>query len=58
MPLVWAQVKKGLEPTKFTVRTVPALLRKRAAWKDYCESEKPLGPAIKKLGAASGARHA
>jgi bifunctional non-homologous end joining protein LigD len=49
MPLTWSQVKKGLDPKKFTLRTAPALIRKSAAWKAYCDSEKPLMPAIRKL---------
>ena len=49
MPLTWAQVKKGLDPKKFTVRTVPALLKKSAAWKDYDKAERPLAAAIKRL---------
>ncbi|HWA88542.1 MAG TPA: DNA ligase D [Rhizomicrobium sp.] len=52
-PLTWAQVKKGLDPKKFTVETAPALLKKSKAWADYCDSERPLAPAIKKLSAAS-----
>jgi bifunctional non-homologous end joining protein LigD len=35
MPLTWAQVKHGLDPKVFTVRTAPGLIRKSAAWKDY-----------------------
>ncbi|HEY2710001.1 MAG TPA: DNA ligase D [Caulobacteraceae bacterium] len=50
MPLTWAQVKKGLDPAKYTLRTVPKLLAKLAAWEDYCEGERPLAPAIKRLG--------
>ena len=53
MPLTWSQVKKGLDPRKFTLRTAPALIKKSAAWKDYCDSERPLAPAIRKLSAAS-----
>jgi bifunctional non-homologous end joining protein LigD len=53
MPLTWAQVKKGLDPKRFTVRTAPALIKKSAAWKDYCDGERPLAPAIRKLSAAS-----
>jgi len=53
MPLTWTQVKKGLDPKKFTIRTVPALIRKSTAWKDYCDGERPLAPAIRKLSAAS-----
>jgi bifunctional non-homologous end joining protein LigD len=49
-PLTWAQVKKGLDPLKYTVRTVPGLVRKLTAWEDYCSAERPLAPAIKKLG--------
>jgi bifunctional non-homologous end joining protein LigD len=51
-PLTWSQVKKGLDPLKYTVRTVPGLMRKLTAWEDYCEGERPLAPAIKKLGKA------
>jgi bifunctional non-homologous end joining protein LigD len=35
MPLTWAQVKKGLDPKRFTIRTAPALLARSGAWKDY-----------------------
>ena len=49
MPLTWAQVKKGLDPKKFTIRTASALIKKSAAWKDYCDSEKSLKQAIRKL---------
>ena len=49
MPLEWNAVKKGLDPTRFTVRTAPALLKKSAAWKDYAKSEKPLLPVLKTL---------
>jgi bifunctional non-homologous end joining protein LigD len=51
MPLTWNQVKADLDPTRFTVRTVPVLLRKTKAWLDYCASERPLDQAIKLLGA-------
>jgi bifunctional non-homologous end joining protein LigD len=49
MPLSWSQVKKGLDPKKFTVLTVPALIKKSAAWGEYGESERSLAQAIKKL---------
>lgn len=49
MPLTWAQVKQGLDPKRFTVHTVPALLKKSSAWNDYCDGERPLKSAIKKL---------
>jgi bifunctional non-homologous end joining protein LigD len=50
MPLTWSQVKKGLDPLKYTVRTVPALVKKMTAWEDYCDGERPLDPAIQRLG--------
>ena len=50
MPVLWSQVKKGLDPAKYTVRTVPALMEKLTAWEDYCDGERPLAAAIKRLG--------
>jgi bifunctional non-homologous end joining protein LigD len=50
MPLTWAQLKPDLDPKRFTVRSVPALLRKTKAWADYCDGERVLGDAIKRLG--------
>lgn len=49
MPITWPQVKAGLDPTRYTLRTVPALLAKTSAWEGYCDSERPLEPAIRKL---------
>jgi len=48
-PLTWDQVKPGLDPKAYTIRTAPALLKKTTAWADYCDSERPLAPAIRKL---------
>jgi bifunctional non-homologous end joining protein LigD len=53
MPLTWSQVKKGLDPKKYTVRTVPALVKKLTAWEDYCDGERSLADAIKRLGRSS-----
>jgi len=52
MPLPWPQVRAGLDPARFTVRTVPGLLARSKAWSDYCDAERPLDAAIKKLGVA------
>jgi bifunctional non-homologous end joining protein LigD len=51
MPLTWPQLRRGLEPVRYTLRTVPALLSKSTAWKDYCEGERPLHQALKRLSA-------
>jgi bifunctional non-homologous end joining protein LigD len=48
-PLTWNLVKPGLDPKKYTLRTAPGLLEKTKAWDDYCDAERPLGPAIRKL---------
>ena len=50
MPLTWSQVKMGLDPMRYTVRTVPALVGKLSAWENYCDGERALAPAIKRLG--------
>ena len=50
MPLTWAQVKADLDPSRYTIRSVPNLLKKTKAWADYCDSEKSLAIAIKRLG--------
>ena len=49
MPLTWGQVKAGLEPQAFTVRTAPALLRRSGAWKGYADCARSLKEAIRKL---------
>ncbi|MCP5411335.1 MAG: hypothetical protein H6924_04265 [Alphaproteobacteria bacterium] len=49
MPLTWGQVKKGLDPHRFTIRTAPGLIAKSKAWRGYADSERPLKPALKKL---------
>ncbi|APO71019.1 ATP-dependent DNA ligase protein (plasmid) [Rhizobium gallicum] len=50
MPLTWTQVKSDLDPKRFTVRTVPVLLAKTSAWQGYCDAQRPLEQAIKRLG--------
>jgi bifunctional non-homologous end joining protein LigD len=49
MPLNWNQVKRGLDPQRFTMRTAPALLKKSNPWRDYCSKEFPLRSAIESL---------
>ncbi|CUX55816.1 DNA ligase D (plasmid) [Agrobacterium fabrum] len=49
MPLTWSQVKTDLHPKRFTIRTVPALLQKTSAWQDYCDGQRSLEQAIKRL---------
>ena len=49
MPLTWSQVKKDLDPARYTIRTTPGLLKKTKAWADYCDAERPLAEAIRLL---------
>lgn len=49
MPVTWTQVKKGLDPKRFTIRTVPGLLKDSTAWQDYCDGQRSLEQAIKRL---------
>ena len=52
MPINWSQVRDGLDPSRFTIRSVPGLLAKGKAWTEYCDSERTLEGAIRKLVAA------
>jgi len=49
MPLTWKQVTSALDPRRFTIRSVPALLRKSDAWAGYDEAACPLEDAVKRL---------
>jgi bifunctional non-homologous end joining protein LigD len=49
MPLKWTQVRKGLDPMAYTVRTVPDLRAKGDPWEGYEAAAKPLKGAIGKL---------
>jgi len=49
MPIAWGEVKKGLAPQKFTVRTAAALLAKTKPWKDYATGARSLTDAIKQI---------
>ncbi len=49
MPLNWTQVRAGLDPRTFTLRTAPALLKKNKPWRDYDAAAGSLAAAIRKL---------
>jgi bifunctional non-homologous end joining protein LigD len=50
MPLTWSQVRRGLDPKTYTVRSAPTLVQKLVAWEDYGDSARPLAEAIQRLG--------
>jgi len=52
MPLTWAQLKTALDPRRYTLRTVPALLAKTKAWDGYDDAASPIKAAIRKLAKA------
>ncbi len=49
MPLVWPQVRPGLDPKRFTIRTGREFLMKHRPWANYDDSARPLGPALRKI---------
>lgn len=49
MPVTWAQVRSDLDPMKFTLRTVPTLLRRSKAWVDYNGAARSIKAAMAKL---------
>jgi bifunctional non-homologous end joining protein LigD len=49
MPLSWSQLRNDLNPTRYTIHTVPKLIKRTSAWKDYADAERPLAPALKRL---------
>ena len=46
MPIHWKDVRDGLDPKRFTVRTAPAILTKSKPWLDYEKAARPLKAAI------------
>jgi bifunctional non-homologous end joining protein LigD len=49
MPLNWEEVRRGLDPQRFSMRTAAGHLKRSGAWSSYGQSERPLLPAVKRL---------
>jgi bifunctional non-homologous end joining protein LigD len=49
MPVHWKDVRRGLEPKRFTVRSAPALLRKTKPWEGYAAAARSLADAIRSV---------
>jgi len=47
MPLTWGQVRRSLDPMRFTMRKVPVLLDRSKAWDGYDKAARPLRDAIR-----------
>lgn len=54
MPLTWEEVTPELDPARFSIATAPPIIAKSDAWEDYCDAERALTIAIKRLTGASG----
>jgi bifunctional non-homologous end joining protein LigD len=48
MPLPWTQVKRGLDPARYTLRTAAALLARSKAWEEYHQGARRLVTALKR----------
>jgi bifunctional non-homologous end joining protein LigD len=49
MPVNWRDVKKGIDPARYTVRTGPSLFGKNHPWADYRQSSRSLADAIRRI---------
>lgn len=49
MPIHWRDVKPGLDPRRYTVRTGAVLFAKSRPWQRYAESARSLAQAIRRL---------
>jgi bifunctional non-homologous end joining protein LigD len=49
MPLPWSQVKRGLDPARYTLRTAAALLARSKAWEEYPRGARRLVTALKRM---------
>ena len=56
MPLLWKEVRRGLDPLRFTLRTAPGLLAKTKPWEDYVPAARSLAHAIQTITRTSGVR--
>jgi bifunctional non-homologous end joining protein LigD len=48
-PLAWTQVRAGLDPARFTMRTMPGLVARSDPWAGYEQASRPLQDAIARL---------
>jgi len=52
MPITWAQVRPGLDPSRFNLRTVPGLIARSKAWEGYEDAARPVVKAVELLAKA------
>lgn len=56
MPLGWGQVRSGLDPSVFTLRSAPALLKRSRGWADYDRAGRPLPSMLRASGKRTSTR--
>ncbi|MHB8720065.1 MAG: DNA ligase D [Steroidobacteraceae bacterium] len=56
MPVHWREVRRGLDPMKFHVRSAPAVLRKSKPWEGYDGAARSLADAIRAITRAPAAK--
>jgi bifunctional non-homologous end joining protein LigD len=49
MPVTWREVRAGLDPARFTIRTAPGLMARSKAWEGYDEAARPIVRAVELL---------
>jgi bifunctional non-homologous end joining protein LigD len=49
MPILWKEVKAGLDPARYTVRTGAACFKKSKPWQEYAASARSLASAIRNV---------
>ena len=49
MPVHWTDVKPGLDPTRYTVRSAPSILNKTKPWDGYDDAASSLASAIRQV---------
>jgi bifunctional non-homologous end joining protein LigD len=49
MPITWDQVRSGLDPSRFTLRTAPALISRSKAWQGYEDAARSVAKAVELL---------
>ena len=54
MPLLWEQLRAGLDPQRFTVRTAPELLVRDKPWSEYAKAAQSLRAAIVRFTKGAG----
>jgi bifunctional non-homologous end joining protein LigD len=53
MPIHWKDVRRGLDPKRFTLRSTPTVLRKTKPWEGYEDAARSLADAIRSVTAPS-----